>query len=278
MPLPTLMELLQKSATFLVGKGIANGRREAEWIFTDSLHLSRLDLYTRFDMPLEEVDVDHLRERVQRRGRREPLAYILGTQPFHGLELQVGPGVLVPRPETEELIDLVLAALPSTPARVLDIGTGSGAIALACKQARPDCTVEAVDISQDALTIARANGEHLGLSVDWRVADLLAGSSGVFDAIIANLPYIGTTEQADCDPELAYEPPEALYADADGLREIRRLIDQVTPFLTPQGACWLEHGWKQSEAIRGLAEAAGLVATAHRDGAEHERFACIRLA
>ncbi|MBA3848208.1 MAG: peptide chain release factor N(5)-glutamine methyltransferase, partial [Planctomycetes bacterium] len=138
-PAPALQPLVQKSGEYLTARGIANGRREAEWIFAETLKLTRLELYTKFDMPLGPDEVVRLRELVQRRGRREPLAYVLGNQEFHGLRLGVGPGVLVPRPETEELVDRVLAELPSGACRALDVGTGSGAIALAVRHARGDC-------------------------------------------------------------------------------------------------------------------------------------------
>ena len=154
MDAPILRDLLAKSGAWLATKGLTNGRREAEWIFAESLGLSRLDLYTRWDMPLEPTEVTKLRERVARRGRREPLAYIIGTQPFADLTLTVGPGVLVPRPETEELVPLVLADAPFG-TRLLDVGTGSGAIALACAKARPDLRVEATDVSAAALAIAQ---------------------------------------------------------------------------------------------------------------------------
>ncbi|MBA3684585.1 MAG: peptide chain release factor N(5)-glutamine methyltransferase, partial [Planctomycetes bacterium] len=222
--LPTLMPLIQKSAEYLGARGIGNARREAEWIFAEALQLSRLELYTRFDMPLDEPEVARLRALVQRRGRREPLAYVLANQPFRGLRLAVGPGVLVPRPETEELVDRVLADLPPGPARVLDIGTGSGAIALAIKHERPACSVEAVDISDAALAFARANAASLGLDVALRCASLGDGAQPPYDLVVANLPYIAESERAQCDPELAFEPQEALMAADDGLALIALLI------------------------------------------------------
>src|SRR4051812_12318268 len=126
MALPTLMDLVRRSTDYLAGHGIANARRETEWIFAETLRLSRMDLYTRFDMPLEEAEVQRLRALVQRRGRREPLAYVLGNQAFAELILTVGPGVLVPRPETEELVGFATDRFTAeTPVRVLDVGTGS---------------------------------------------------------------------------------------------------------------------------------------------------------
>lgn len=273
MTLPTLMPLLQKSAEYLGARGITNGKREAEWIFAEALGLSRLELYTRFDMPLPDPDVVRLRALVQRRGKREPLAYVLGSQPFHGLKLRVGPGALVPRPETEELVERVLADLAAGPVRVIDVGTGSGAIALALKHARPEARVEACDLSDEALTYARANGEQLGLAVEWRQADLLAGSDVRYDAIVANLPYIAEDERAQCDPELAFEPAGALFADDAGLAVIARLVAQAARLLAPGGRLWLEHGWKQGEGIRALAAAHGFACDILPDLAGRDRFA-----
>ncbi len=275
MTLPTLMSLLTRSAEFLLSKGISNGRREAEWIFAESLELTRLDLYTRFDMPLEDDQVARLRGLVTRRGKREPLAYVLGTQEFHGLRLRVGPGVLVPRPETEELVDHVVKALPTTAVRVLDIGTGSGAIALAVKRARGDCTVEAVDVSAEALTIARANAATLELEVAFRQAHLSTGAVGPYAAVVANLPYIGSDERGDCDPELAFEPAQALFSGQDGLPLIAELIAAAPPLLGPGGLLWLEHGWKQGAAIMALCAPLRLDCAIIPDLAGRERFARI---
>lgn len=271
MPQPTLMDLIQKSAVWLQGKGLPNARRETEWIFAETLSLSRLELYTRFDMPLDEATVTKLRERVTRRGKREPLAYVLGTQPFCQLKLAVSPAVLVPRPETEELIAHVLADLPATPCRLLDVGTGSGAIALALKQARPDCTVEATDVSAEALAIARANAASHQLDVVFHQGHLAAQLTGPFDRVVANLPYIAETERGVCDPELTHEPQIALFAGNDGLDLIRPLVADARR-LCPGGAMWLEHGWQQGAVIATLCTAAGLESRLVRDGAGKDRF------
>jgi len=275
MVLPTLMPLIQRSGEFLVKHGIANGKREAEWLFAASLGLSRMELYLQFDRPLAADEVDRLRALVQRRGRREPLAYCLGSQPFHGLDLAVGTGVLVPRPETEELVDHVLAALPAGPARVLDVGSGSGAIALAIKHARGDCAVDAVEVSAVALEWARRNGAATGLAVEWRQGDLAEGIDGPFDAVVANLPYIAEDERALCDPETAFEPSAALFAGDAGLALIARLIADAPRLLAPAGVLWLEHGFRQGSAVRALAQRHGLRAATLVDLAGHERFARI---
>jgi release factor glutamine methyltransferase len=274
----TLLDLVQRSATWLAEKGLGNARREAEWIFAEALGLTRLDLYTRFDMPLDSGETARLRELVQRRGRREPLAYVLGSQDFHGLKLRVTPAVLVPRPETEELVDLVLAALPVGAQAVLDVGTGSGAIALAVKHARPELVVQARDISPEALAVAQGNAESLGLAVAFSQGDLANGLTGPFAAVIANLPYIAEDERGLCDPELAFEPALALFPGGDGLTPIRRLIADAPRLLASDGRLWLEHGFRQAAAINAAASAVGLLATVHPDGAGHERFSELRRA
>jgi release factor glutamine methyltransferase len=272
---PTLLALVQRSAAWLAERGIANARLEAEWIFARALRLQRIELYTRFDMPLEPAEVDRLRALVARRGRREPLAYVLGDQDFHGLNLAVGPDVLVPRPETEELVDLVLAAGLAEGARVLDVGTGSGAIALALKRARPDLAVEATDRSPAALAVARGNAERLGLAVAFHEGDLAGHLAGPYAAVAANLPYIAEDERGQCDPELAFEPAEALFPGGDGLEPIRRLVADAPRLLAPGGRLWLEHGWRQGPAIRAHAAGLGLAATSRNDGAGHERFTIV---
>lgn len=274
MDMPLLMDLVKRSGEFLVGKGLSNGRREAEWIFMEGLACTRLDLYTRFDMPLDPAQVDRLRTLVTRRGRREPLAYVLGHQPFRTLRLTVTNDVLVPRPETEALVDLALADLPQG-GRFLDVGTGSGAIALAVRHDRPDAQVEATDAFAEALAVARANANALNLDVRFHQGHLVRHLDGPYAVIVANLPYIGETERSDCDPELAHEPAHALFAGADGLDLIRELVADAARVLTPHGVLWLEHGFRQGEAITALATAHGFTCTIQRDAAGHDR--CARL-
>ncbi len=275
---PTLLDLVKRSGDWLVGKGLANGRREAEWIFAEALGLTRLDLYTRFDMPLDAAEVERLRGLVARRGRREPLAYVLGNQEFHGLRLSVTPAVLVPRPETEDLVDLVLAALPDGSAQVVDIGTGSGAIALALKHLRPALTVHARDVSPEALAVAQGNAQRLGLDVAFSQGHLAQGLAGPYAAVVANLPYIAEDERALCDPELACEPALALFPGGDGLGLIRELIADAPRLLAPGAALWLEHGFRQAAAIAALAATHGFTAKLHRDAAGLERCSELRRA
>ncbi|GDY12931.1 release factor glutamine methyltransferase [Planctomycetota bacterium] len=274
---PRLLDLVQRSAVWLAERGItppAQARREAEWIFAEALGLTRLDLYTRFDQPLDPGEVQRLRALVARRGRREPLAYIIGNQPFRRLTVHVGPSVLVPRPETEDLVTHALVDLPQG-GRVVDIGTGSGAIALAIASERPDAIVTACDISAEALATAQANAKRLSLQVDFHQGDLGKGLPGGWDLIVANLPYIAESERSECDPELGFEPALALFAGADGLDLIRPLIADLPRLLAPQGVAWLEHGFRQGPAVRELAAAAGLVATTTRDHGDRDR--CCRI-
>lgn len=192
----------------------------------------------------------------RRRAAGEPVAYLVEHKEFFGLDLQVDARVLVPRPDTETLVEWALELLRDRPApRVLDLGTGSGAIALAIQSARPDAQVEAVDRSADALAVAAANAQRLGLPVRFRQADWLDGA-GTYNLIASNPPYI-----AEADPHLpalAHEPRPALVAGADGLDDLRRIAQAASAHLRPGGWVLLEHGWDQAEAVRGLLAAAGL--------------------
>jgi len=194
----------------------------------------------------------------RRRQDGEPVAYLTGTKAFYGLELRVDARVLDPRPDTETLVDWALEVLASHPApRLLDLGTGSGAIALALQQQRPDASVLAVDASQDALAVAQANAERLALPVQFRHGHWMDGLEGVFDTIVSNPPYIPAA-----DPHLAalqHEPAQALASGADGLEDLRAIIAQAPAHLAPGGWLLLEHGWDQAEAVAALLAGAGFV-------------------
>ncbi len=196
---------------------------------------------------------------LHRRLSGEPVAYITGRKDFFGLTLSVDARVLDPRPDTETLVEWALAVLPATPApqglHLLDLGTGSGAVALALQHARPDAQVWAVDASEDALAVARANAQRLNLPVQFVLSDWLAAVPGVFDLIASNPPYV-----ADGDPHLAaltHEPLQALTSGADGLADIRQIIAQAPSHLAPGSWLLLEHGWDQATAVQGLLRQAG---------------------
>jgi release factor glutamine methyltransferase len=187
---------------------------------------------------------------------REPVAYITGVRAFRRLALAVDRRALIPRPETELLVEIALAAL-SAGARVLDVGTGGGAVALALADERPDLHVAGSDLSVDALALARANGERLWLRVDWVHADLLAGVPDEFDAILSNPPYVAESERSSLAPEIVrHEPPGALFAGPDGLDCIRALIAQAGARARVRTIA-LEHGLGQAQAVTALLGAAG---------------------
>jgi release factor glutamine methyltransferase len=212
---------------------------------------------------LDENAAGRFAQLAGRRAAGEPLAYLVGNKEFFGLPLQVDARVLVPRPDTETLVEWALEVLQGRSApRVIDLGTGSGAIALAIRQARPDARVEAVDRSAAALEVAQANAQKLGLPVRFRQADWLAGASGPYDLIASNPPYIAVGDPHL--PELRHEPESALVAGDDGLDDIRRIVAAAPGLLAPGGWLLLEHGWDQAEAVRGLLDAAGLQGAASR--------------
>ena len=199
---------------------------------------------------------------LQRRLRGEPVAYITGRKDFFGLTLVVDARVLDPRPDTETLVDWALACLPASGSpRILDLGTGSGAVALALQHTRPDANVWAVDASEDALAVARANASRLQLDVQFIASDWLSAldvqCTGRFDLIVSNPPYV-----AEGDPHLAaltHEPLQALASGQDGLDDLRQIIAQAPACLAPDGWLLLEHGWDQAAPVQALLREAGFV-------------------
>jgi len=207
----------------------------------------------------------------QRRLQGEPLAYLTGHKEFYGLDLRVDARVLVPRPDTETLVEWALDVLASTPAgRVVDLGTGSGAIALALKHARPALQVQAVDFSSDALAVVQANAQRLQLDVPFSQGSWLSGVAGQFHAIVSNPPYIRALDEHL--PALAHEPRQALTAGVDGLDDIRAIVAQAPARLLPGGWLLLEHGYDQATAVRALLAGAGFAEVqSRRDIAGIER-------
>lgn len=208
--------------------------------------------------PIETVARQRLDALVQRRQQGEPLAYLTGHQEFYGLDLRVDARVLVPRPDTETLVDWALSLLPLEPGpgiSLLDLGTGSGAVALALKATRPDLQVSAIDASVDALEVARTNAQRLGLDVTLRQSCWLAQVSGSFHLLVSNPPYIAAQDRHLA--ALRHEPLQALTSGTDGLDDIRHIVSQAPAHLHAGGWLLLEHGYEQAQAVRALLRAAG---------------------
>jgi release factor glutamine methyltransferase len=211
----TLGEVLSSSDEYLARKGVDSPRLDAELILAHAFGISRLELYTSFDRPLTEAELALARPLVERRGRREPLAYILGEWGFRRLTLRTDARALVPRPETEIVVERALAAIAGveTP-RVADVGTGTGAIALAIADEHPGAVVTATDVSPDALGLASENAERLGLEIELVEASLLDGVDGPFDLVVSNPPYVREDEIDALQPEVRdWEPRLALVGD-----------------------------------------------------------------
>jgi release factor glutamine methyltransferase len=220
-------DALDGAITAIRAAGCETPRLDAELLLAHVLGIPRERLIIDRDLMVEGPAVRAFQNAVRRRSvEREPVAYILARRAFRRLELAVDRRVLIPRPETELLVEVGLT-LPRGVC-VLDVGTGSGAVALALKDERPDLQLQGSDIDEDALGLARANGERVGLEVVWLVADLLAGVPEELDAILSNPPYVSESERADLAPEiLRHEPAGALFSGPDGLDAIRSLIDQA---------------------------------------------------
>jgi release factor glutamine methyltransferase len=260
-------EALDSAVVALSAAGVDTPRLDAEVLLAHALGVDRTRLVIDRDRPVEGPAVRAFQDAVRRRSvAREPVAYITGTKGFRHIDLHVDGRVLIPRPETETLVEAALA-LPHG-ARVVDVGTGSGAVALALKDERPDLEVTASDTSADALAVARANAERLGLDVRFRAGDLLDGA-GQIDAVLSNPPYV--EDGAVLQPEIArHEPPGALFAGADGMAVIRRLAEQAGASAARFVA--LEVGTGQAPGVAEILRAAGFTQTeARRDLAGIER-------
>ena len=254
---PTVMEIVRRCGAYLDGKGVDKGRLDGELIVAHVLGLPRLELYLRFDRPMSADELAACRTLLRRRGAREPLQYVLGTAPFRELHLEVGPGVAIPRPETEYFLDALaaLAGPDRTFDAALDVGTGSGAIALALADEGLARTVVATDVSPEALQTARRNARAAGASrIDFRAGHLLnpvAGES--FDLILSNPPYVTDAEWRGTAPEVReWEPRKALAGGADGLAVIRELVPAMMGALRPGGWAGLEVGRTQTQAVAAL--------------------------
>jgi len=247
----TLLEVLQSTTDYLQKRSIENPRLNAEQLLAHVLGRSRMELYLEFERPLGETELAPLRELVKRRGQGEPLQHLLGTVEFCGLTFAIDKRAMVPRPETEELVELLKSQIPNSKFQILDVGTGSGVIALSLAAKFPEADIFAVDISEEALALSQENAVALGLSerVKFSKNDLLEKIAERFDLIVANLPYIGIQDRTTLSREVLHDPEAALFGGEAGNEVIRQLIEKAPFRLNPGGLLALEIGLNQGEAL-----------------------------
>jgi release factor glutamine methyltransferase len=274
----TVLEIIKKTTDFLEAKGVESPRLNAELLIGHVLGLPRMQLYLQFERLLTEPELGQLRPLVKRRSQREPLQYILGDTEFFHLKLKIDRRALIPRPETERLCELITQHLSAPPAAVLDLGTGSGAIALGLAAFFSSAMVTALDVSEEALALARENAEALGLSgrvrllhSDWFAA---LDPAARFDLIVANPPYLSARETAASLPEVReHEPRVALSSGADGPEALVHIIAEAPRLLTPQGLLAVETGIDQHALLRARAAEAGFARVESlRDLSDRERY------
>jgi release factor glutamine methyltransferase len=242
-----VIEVVRKTSEFLASKGIESPRLNAELLVGHALGLPRMRLYLEFERPVGDAELTAVRELVRRRGRREPVQHILGFTEFCGLRLKTDPRALIPRPETELLVETAASRVAAPPARILDLGTGGGAIALALARMFPSARVTAVDVSPEALQLASENAEATGLAgrVTFAESDWFGGLAPgeTYDLVISNPPYLTPGETADAAPEVRdHEPARALTAGDGGFADIGTIVAGAPGALAPGGMLALETG------------------------------------
>lgn len=248
----TVLEVLKGTADYFSKHGVDSPRLSAELLLAQILGKKRIELYLEFDRPLGEAELAPMRDRIRKRASGYPLQYILGSSEFFGREFKVDERALIPRPETEHFLELLLKEKPALEKeRILDVGTGTGIIALTFAAELPEAEIHGLDISPDALTLAGENAGRLGLAerVTFFQSDLLEKADGPYGAIIANLPYVPLQDEPTLQRELKHEPRTALFSGPDGTDAIRRLIEQARNYLKPGGLLALEIGLGQAEKL-----------------------------
>lgn len=261
----TVLEILNRTKVFFEKKGVPDARLDAEYIICFGLGIKkRMDLYLNFDKPLSEAELDTLRPLVARRANREPLQHIVGDTSFRGHTIKCDTRALVPRPETEELVDMAKERLKDREKPfIVEVGTGTGAIAIACAKEIEGAKVLATDISNDALALARENAEANETAIEFAQGDLLdaitgesiakvAGNASTkIDCLIANLPYIPDGEKGKLQPEVdKFDPALALYGGPDGLSLVRKMLQQTEGKLSAGAPILLEIGSEQAEVLQ----------------------------
>lgn len=254
----TVLSMLEWGTDYFKKKAIPDPRHSIEWLLAEVLDIKRLDLYLKFDRPLSAGELDELRPLVKRRARHEPLQYIIGYTEFMNARINVTPSVLIPRIETEQLVEIILDEYPEEeePRTVLDIGTGSGCIPIALKQERPEWTLHALDISEDALELACRNAENQECEINFEHGDILAwqeiGLDATFDIIVSNPPYILPDEKESLEKQVVeHEPATALFTE-DVTEMYTAIIKYAETNLVKNGDLFLELHELHAEQIRDL--------------------------
>lgn len=260
--MPSVLEIIQKSSEFLSARGVESARLNAELLIGHALELKRMQLYLQFERVLTEPELEKIRPLVKRRSQREPLQYIIGTVEFGGLKLKVDRRALIPRPETELLIEKIVGLCVQPPQSVLDLGTGTGAIALALAKAFSEAQITAVDVSPEALALAAENVLASGFGPRVRLINSAwfkeLQPEDRFELIVSNPPYLTDAETDAAAPEVrGHEPRSALVGGLDGLVDLREIISAASPFLALGGLLALETGIAQHAELMTLAAAHG---------------------
>jgi release factor glutamine methyltransferase len=247
----TVLDVLQSTTAYFKKRGIESPRLNAEHLLAHALGRTRMELYLEFERTLGEAELAPLRELVKRRGEGEPLQHLLGTVEFCGYTFLCDKRALVPRPETEQFVEFIESNIENRKSRIVDVGTGSGVIALSLAKKFPEAEVFAVDLSEDALALAQENATRLGVigHVHLRKSNLLQDLDEGFDMIVANLPYIAARDRPTLSGEVLRDPEVALVGGAHGDELVRELIEQAPARLHPGGMLALEIGLGQSEAL-----------------------------
>ena len=283
----TILKILKWTTSYFKSHHIDSPRLTGEILLAHVLGINRIDLYLRFDQPLSPLELGEFKTLIRRRVNREPVAYIIGSREFWGINFDVTPDVLIPRPETEFLVEEALKKIPTNPSslnHIFDIGTGSGAIIVSLAVNRPGHYFFASDISEKAVTIAVENARKNGLNdkIDFFVGELFSAlheNSEKFDMILSNPPYIAGSQIAGLDPEVSkFEPLPALDGGADGLDIIRKIIQSAPGFLKQNGILMLEIGYDQQKRVDQIIKECGDYSGIEfiQDYAGHDRVVVMR--
>jgi protein-(glutamine-N5) methyltransferase, release factor-specific len=274
----SVLDIIKKTTDFFAGKGIETPRLDAELLIGHALGLKRMQLYLQFERLLTESELEKIRPLVRRRAAREPLQYVMGEVEWSGLKLKTDRRALIPRPETELLVEIVTENLSAAPARILDLGTGTGALALALLARYPEARATAVDESEEALSLARENAASVGIAerVDFLASDWFSAvpAGARYDVIVANPPYLTAEEVDQATPEVrTFEPHRALVAEEEGTSDLLHIIASARAFLAAGGLLAMETGIAQHARLLEACATAGFARSeSRRDLTGRDRF------